>query len=131
MENAAGRRFLKRFSAVSRLFREIFWFSTPFCWYPDFYVDYCPFLGFDLWIVLNKLGLKVEFGCFMIFYNILPLVYPQEFLVFMAVEKYQSVIFKMWIGFVFIRRDNDFNHVHNCELMLINVIMRSIKFEKK
>jgi hypothetical protein len=58
-------------------------------------VDYCPFLGFDLWIFLNKLGLKVEFSCFMIFYNILPLVYPQEFLVFMAVEKYQSAIFKM------------------------------------
>jgi len=58
-------------------------------------VDYCPFLGIVLWIVLNKLGLKVEFGCFMIFCNILPLVYSQDFLVFMAVEKYQSAIFKM------------------------------------
>jgi len=58
-------------------------------------VDYCTFFAFVLWIFLNKLGFKVEISCFMIFCNILPLVYPHDFFVFMAVEKYQSAIFKL------------------------------------
>jgi len=47
-----------------------------------------------LWIVSNNLGFKIEFFCFVIFGNILPLVYPQDFYFFMAVEKYQPIFFE-------------------------------------
>lgn len=32
---------------------------------------------------------------------------------------------------VFVRINHDFDHVGNCELMLINVIIGRIKFDKK
>lgn len=47
-----------------------------------------------LWIVLNKFGDLAEFLDLEIFYNNLPLVYPQDFYFFIAVENYLLLFFE-------------------------------------
>jgi hypothetical protein len=50
-----------------------------------------------LGIVLNKFGDLIDFGDFKIFYNNLPLLYPQDFLFFLVVEKFKVIFFGLLI----------------------------------
>jgi hypothetical protein len=53
-----------------------------------------------LGIVLNKFGDKTDSEDFKIFYNNLPLLYPQDFLFFLVVEKFKFISFGLLIGLI-------------------------------